>query len=163
MSHHSLLTKMNKSLQTSPENQLLINFKHLIGLIITLGNSHIPRVKLGVSFFVLSFSLVGITYGYKLLHATPKTAMRVQKSKKQNQLSREKFKKNSFILSMEVHKDRLCRGKNSFLKVLIILHIKWGSKKWRCCDVSWCSRQVLWGKQSSVMRSQTMSHSLLDT
>ena len=49
MSHHSLLTKMNKILQTSPENQLLINFKHLIGLKITLGNSHIPRVKLGVS------------------------------------------------------------------------------------------------------------------
>ena len=93
MSHHSLLTKMNKSLQTSPENQLLINFKHLIGLKKTLGNSHIPRVKLGVSFFVLSFSLVGITYGYKLLHATPKTAMRVQKSKKQNQLVEKSLKR----------------------------------------------------------------------
>ena len=55
--------------------------------------------------------------------------MRVHKSKKKNQLSRENFKKNSFILSMEIHQDRLCRGKNSFLKVLTILHIKWGSKK----------------------------------
>ena len=94
-----------------------------------MGNSQIPRAKLGGSFVVLSFSLVSIPYGYKLIHATPKTAMRVHKSKKKNQLSRENFKKNSFILSMEVHQDRLCRGKNSFLKVLTILHIKWGSKK----------------------------------
>ena len=71
--HHYFLTALNESLWTSREtNFQLIRFERLIGLKITLVNSHIPRARLDVSVSVPETeTVVGYSILYPLLPLPP--------------------------------------------------------------------------------------------